>query len=550
MVNYTTGQNIKSSLLTGISVETTAETKISSDTTFSNSEPGTEPTKARTKTTSNEVTTRLTTSEATTGSTAKNDEVAIKFSTYSEATTEHTTAERRAQSSIGGETAAGTTTFKVATRTTTTESVTTEETTGWTSESTSKPITSEVTTKPTFPITTSESTTSETTSVLTSSKSSSSTTISVTTQTTSEEISTKLTTTEATNMGFTTRDATTKKPTTGSATMVPIPPTVSPSATASESTYHVTETSRAVSTATEVLFASETHQLTESDVQTETTAPLCVKLDVVFILDTSISQSDWTETLLFTAAILDYFIVGEECLQNAVLSYSSTSAIQFYLNSHSDTKNVVDAVKNLTNESPGSTIYGLLSSLRELHRSAFVQETGDRHDAPNVAILLTDGEQSTSNDIAGALVTEATAIDELGIYSIVVSIGNIEDNSILRAISSTPKETFYLHVEHFDQLTSIDEDVADLLRDLLLDVSGETSMPTEKWHHSAQTGATDGTAAAEHSTRVSVEQDGHTTYPGEIITEHVTEAARNSTGLDMGLSDGNSDGVHWFVMGK
>ena len=63
----------------------------------------------------------------------------------------------------------------------------------------------------------------------------------------------------------------------------------------------------------------------------------------------------------------------------------------------------------------------LSGSIRTLNEKMFIPQNGDRHDAPNIVILITDG---TSNQTKSSSLIESNKARARNIHILVVGIGN------------------------------------------------------------------------------------------------------------------------------
>jgi len=82
----------------------------------------------------------------------------------------------------------------------------------------------------------------------------------------------------------------------------------------------------------------------------------------------------------------------------------------------------------------------------------FVSRNGDRDDAANVAIVITDG---VSNINARRTIPEAEQSRDIGIKIYAVGIG-LTDTRELLAIASTPADDHAFAVNDFDQLAGLE----------------------------------------------------------------------------------------------
>ena len=136
----------------------------------------------------------------------------------------------------------------------------------------------------------------------------------------------------------------------------------------------------------------------------------CEYADIAFVVDSSdsITPEFWTAVKDFLASFVNSLVIGSNAVQVGVIQYSSNAVTAFYLNAHRNNPSLVRAINNLTNiGSQTNTAAGLDMLVSDL----FVQENGDRFDAPNIGIVMTDGQ---SNVRADDVSTSAAAVRARG----------------------------------------------------------------------------------------------------------------------------------------
>ena len=88
--------------------------------------------------------------------------------------------------------------------------------------------------------------------------------------------------------------------------------------------------------------------------------------------------------------------------------------------------------------------------LRTVSESMFRQAAGDRRNARNVLLLVTDG---SSNDRQATL-RAARQAKAAGVHVLVVIVGNWYNKHEISAIASYPNERNLFHIDRFDQFDS------------------------------------------------------------------------------------------------
>ena len=160
-------------------------------------------------------------------------------------------------------------------------------------------------------------------------------------------------------------------------------------------------------------------------------------LDVGFILDGSGSINDagannWNRLLYFISDVITQ--LPEQGTQVGVVVFSETAELKIRLNEYHDQDMLLDAVKQLTY--PGShtnTAGGLYVARSQL----FHEYCGDRVNASNVAVLITDGVSTINPENT---IPNAQALHRDGVRVICVGIGGNISKDEIKAISSPPHE--------------------------------------------------------------------------------------------------------------
>lgn len=240
-----------------------------------------------------------------------------------------------------------------------------------------------------------------------------------------------------------------------------------------------------------------------------TTAMPCVNLDVVFILDSSISQTNWNEVLRYTSSIIKSYSFGTDCFLQSVINLGENVTIQFYLDTYSDRESVLEAIQSVE---PVDGIANVSEAIRLMHRNIFVADNGDRAEVPNVAILIVD---TSSGIVTEGAIQEARDAKRKGIYTIVIDIGNVTLESDLKRVSSKPREKFYLRVSQFGFLSDTRKRILNLLKGISndrypLDTTEnvqQTSIPS-KLSTDPDTFSTFGKSSMLQDTTASITTDG------------------------------------------
>ncbi|XP_069108623.1 LOW QUALITY PROTEIN: cartilage matrix protein-like [Argopecten irradians] len=175
------------------------------------------------------------------------------------------------------------------------------------------------------------------------------------------------------------------------------------------------------------------------------TAPM---VDIVFILDSSgsVGETDFRKLLNFVSDFAQYAIVGPNNIQMSVLTFASDVTANFELNTYDRSDSIINAVLNIPYEDGGTHTEKALQMA--LYHS-FTRQTGDRPNAKNVLVIVTDGysydHQATQY-----------AADMLHLYqieTIAVGVGEGVDDSELQGIATDSRHI--LKTPSFDSLNSL-----------------------------------------------------------------------------------------------
>jgi collagen type VI alpha len=130
--------------------------------------------------------------------------------------------------------------------------------------------------------------------------------------------------------------------------------------------------------------------------------------------------------------------------------FSSRPEIQFNLKTFSSRSNIFDAIDEM-NLMSGNT--NTADAIRLARKRMFTPENGDRSDADNVIMLITDG---TSNINAQNTIPEAKLAHSQGIHIFTIGVG-IADNREIKRIASDPWQENSFSIRDFEELTDLAE---------------------------------------------------------------------------------------------
>ena len=174
-------------------------------------------------------------------------------------------------------------------------------------------------------------------------------------------------------------------------------------------------------------------------------------LDVVFMLDASgsIEEKNFAKIIAFVSAIVDRMSVDNGRSRVGAITFSDHPAEQFALGSHSTSAGVRASLATV-HYTRGTTD---LAAAIELVRTRLFGASGDRAEARNVAVVITDGE---SNNRTLTLEAARRAKEE-GVVLVTVGVGSNIDWFELQAIASFPPHRNMFLVTGFSTLDTLIE---------------------------------------------------------------------------------------------
>ena len=197
--------------------------------------------------------------------------------------------------------------------------------------------------------------------------------------------------------------------------------------------------------------------------------------DIVFLMDSSGSivnpnpqspesfPENYDSLRAFIGHIIERLEIGENAFRVGLVRFSNKAETIFPLNYYYNKKKMVGVVNNIPYVGGTTNTSG---ALRETLENQFKLENGDRPNAPNVAILITDGNPNVDEL---RTTSDAEAVRRAGIYLMAIGITSGVSRSMLAALASCPQrdmDTVFL-TPSFDTLSS---DLEAVVTDKMLDV--------------------------------------------------------------------------------
>ncbi|XP_076731406.1 collagen alpha-3(VI) chain-like [Maylandia zebra] len=194
--------------------------------------------------------------------------------------------------------------------------------------------------------------------------------------------------------------------------------------------------------------------------------------DVVFLLDGSdATRSGFPAMRDFVQKQVDTLSVDDGKDRVSVVQYSSDPAVQFYLNTYTTKREVLDSVRGLRHK--GGRALNTGAALRYLRDNVFTASAGSRRPSgvPQVLILITGGRSFDSID------EPASALKQLGVLTIAIGTRG-SDPRELQTITGEPSHA--LSVSEFTDLPNVQEQLSSVMSTVPMRVTPLTPTVTGK----------------------------------------------------------------------
>ena len=171
--------------------------------------------------------------------------------------------------------------------------------------------------------------------------------------------------------------------------------------------------------------------------------------DIVFVLDDSgsVGKENFQKIKKFTIESIRSLKIAKNHVRVAAISYSTTAVVNFYLSRYNDHWSLDNAIRSIRYRRGGTNTHLAL----RLVQSVFSKRYGDRPDAQNIAIVITDGVSHRPS----LTVLEANKLQKAGVTMFSIGVGRRLKQSELRAMASKPTAQHIFNVNNFDALDSI-----------------------------------------------------------------------------------------------
>ncbi|XP_021375374.1 cartilage matrix protein-like [Mizuhopecten yessoensis] len=171
-------------------------------------------------------------------------------------------------------------------------------------------------------------------------------------------------------------------------------------------------------------------------------------------MSTSVGYKNFHKVLEFLEAFLFHDDIDSGTVRVGVVGYSSDANVEFFLNQYSTTDTLYKAIDNIQ-YMLGNT--NTAAGLRVTRSAMFTVDHGDRPDAENIAIIVTDG---VSNVNSRNTIPEAEMMRNSGIKIYAIGVGLVETQE-LTEIASKPIEDHLFLADDFSGLNNLHDQVLD-----------------------------------------------------------------------------------------
>ena len=173
---------------------------------------------------------------------------------------------------------------------------------------------------------------------------------------------------------------------------------------------------------------------------------------MMFLLDSSRRASKSFNSLVdFLEAVIRKFPFGMNQTRVGVSTFSDRPYVEAYLNGHKSRDGLFDAMSSMETTTGAANYY---IALWMLYSELYTRSRGDRDDAANVALMVTDTapDDAVVSALRNSMISMGQTVKDEGIGLYVIAIGPLVDLELLKEICGDKNNVFY--VENYDVLLS------------------------------------------------------------------------------------------------
>jgi hypothetical protein len=176
----------------------------------------------------------------------------------------------------------------------------------------------------------------------------------------------------------------------------------------------------------------------------------------VFVLDSSGSEGsvNFRKQLNFVTSLVNAYDIDQtDGVRLGLLTFSTTTHVQFDLNTYSNKPNVLHAIANTPYLSGGTNT---AAALRTALTHSFIPNAGDRPHVPDIMFVITDGKSTSRTQTYRA----ADAIHLANIKTYAIGVGLSVNHPELSHIASDSQHVF--SVSSFDKLHMLQNELVSI----------------------------------------------------------------------------------------
>ncbi|VDI63865.1 Hypothetical predicted protein [Mytilus galloprovincialis] len=175
----------------------------------------------------------------------------------------------------------------------------------------------------------------------------------------------------------------------------------------------------------------------------------CVeKADIVFLIDASgsVRPANFKKELEFASEMVGNLTIGSDYVHIGVVTFDSQAYLRLKIGQYNETATIQDAIMKIPYTSRGTSTD---VALQFVLTKVFVPQAGDRPNAKDVLVVLTDGISGNRANTA----KQAYFFKEKHIQVISVGIGGNTNKDELTDMASVPEYVF--NVQDFSKLATL-----------------------------------------------------------------------------------------------
>ncbi|XP_072365905.1 collagen alpha-6(VI) chain-like [Scyliorhinus torazame] len=173
--------------------------------------------------------------------------------------------------------------------------------------------------------------------------------------------------------------------------------------------------------------------------------------DIVYLVDESSSIGETNFELIrnFLVNVINAMDIGPDKVQIGLIQYSTITTPEFYLNTFQQKREVLDHIRSVPYRK-GGTHTG--EAINYMVQTYFTESRGSRinQGIPQVAVIITDGK--SADDVK----VPASALRALGVKVFAFGIKEAVESE-LQSIASYPASNYVSHIEDFDLLRNVED---------------------------------------------------------------------------------------------